>query len=254
MIWGDSHGMVMHHVIHECAQRNGLHGVAHYAAARIPVTGLKQDNNKDNIIEAEQVFRTVVDSGTRNLIIIARWAGYLDGDTMVEEANNFFSTGLMEDGDEASGVNAQRSVSLLSKHLEGMARKLQAHGVTLWVIKQVPETTVWGRHFYLWKKYLYLNKAPAEYTTSNEDHKVLQYNANKAFEAVPDELIKFIDPAPHFFRDALKVKAYEERAFYCDHHHLTRAGADYYLKDMWNELLAQIAGQERSEALPQNLK
>jgi peptidoglycan/LPS O-acetylase OafA/YrhL len=250
-IWGDSHGMVMHHVMHECAQRNGLHGVAHYGASRIPVIGLKQDNNKDNIIEGEKVFRTILDSGTKNLIIIARWAGYLDGDIAIEKPDDFFAVGLMERGDNVSQLTPDKSVRLLSKYLGIMARKLQSHGVTLWVVKQVPETTVWGRHFYLWKKYPYLNNAPAQYTTSREEHQVRQRNANAAFDAMTGGVVNLVDPATHFFKNGDRLKAYQDRAYYCDSHHLTRAGADYYLKDMLSELFAQIAAQEKgaSESL-----
>ncbi len=71
---------------------------------------------------------------------------------------------------------------------------------------------------------------------------------------MPKNLINLIDPAPHFFKNKDKTMAYQDRAYYCDSHHLTQVGADYYLKDMLSDLFAQIANQERSASLPQNLK
>ena len=61
---------------------------------------------------------------------------------------------------------------------------------------------------------------------------------------MPEGLINVIDPSPYFFKASDRVKVYGDRSYYRDDDHLTRAGADYYLSEMFDEIFARIVKLE----------
>ncbi|MDG1357399.1 MAG: acyltransferase family protein, partial [Akkermansiaceae bacterium] len=176
-VWGDSHADMLLHTIGRSARRHGLRGLAHMSH-KLPVTGLMRRWKSDDIAHNKDMLRLVINSGTKNLILIARWSLYIDGDPSTEKPNAFYSEGLMKKNDNESEIHLSRSVDLLAEHLEMMARQLQSHGVTIWLIEQIPESNnvLHAHHFYMANKYSHLNSMPEQYTISERDHNQRQAN------------------------------------------------------------------------------
>jgi hypothetical protein len=154
-----------------------------------------------------------------------------------------FPPGLMEPGDRMSDMSAERTAELLTKHLKITASDLMSRGINVWLIKQVPESNQvnTAAQFYRAKRFPYLNDLPTQFTSSMSDHESRQQRVNKAIDSVPSELMNVMDPTPYFFKNSKRLKVYGDRAYYRDDDHLTRAGADHYMSEMFNEIFVQIA-------------
>ena len=245
-LWGDSHAMAMVATVDKCARKYGLKGIAHTHHSRIPLTGVITDSLRDHDIYSEDVFKFIVNSGVRHVFLVARWSARIEGQNDAElklPRPEFRTAGLMAPGGNVLEMNPDRTSDLLFENLKLMSHRFKKHDIRVWLIKQVPESnnTETASEFYLAKRFSLLNRMPQQYTTTIESHARRQMRANKIFDKLPANLVTVIDPTPYFFKGSDKLKAYEKRSFYRDDDHLTRAGADYYLSEMFNAMFAQIA-------------
>jgi peptidoglycan/LPS O-acetylase OafA/YrhL len=248
-LWGDSHALMMCVVIDDCAKEQGLSGIAHVNHSRPPVTGIITDRFRDHTEYSESVIQSIIDSGVKNVIIVGRWSVYIEGKNEAELRAGIsqFKSGVMLEGDDVEDISAERTSRLLTKHLEMMARYLKDHGVTVWLIKQVPESNDvnTASAFYKAKRHPYTNDFPLRITTTREEHQRRQARANKTIDSVHSGLLNVIDPTQYFFKDSNSLKVYGDRSYYKDDDHLTRAGADYYLSEMFNAIFAEIAEEQK---------
>jgi len=247
--WGDSHGLVLSKKVDDSSKKHGLKGYVYIDHSRIPVTGLITEKNPVHADFSVAVIQSIYNRGIKHVILVSRWSSYIDGQNEAEivARKSKFRSGLMEVGDDVSDMTQTKTTMLLTKHLEMMARKLKSQGITVWLIKQVPESNNihTAQDFYMGKKLPWCNHLPLQLTTSKGDHEKRQAHANEAIDNVPAGLIRVINPTSYFFRNSDRLKVYGERAYYSDDDHLTRAGADYYLTAMFDEIFAEIAAEKK---------
>jgi len=214
-LWGDSHAMCISATVDKVARSHGLNGHVYAGDGRIPITECTVHDLPDHINYSNEVIRSILDSGIKNVILVARWSTNLD-------------------------ANGETQLPVMAKNLKKL-------GVQIWLIKQVPESNSirTAQEFYMGKRFPLMNEMPAQFTVSKEDHQNTQEHANQAIDYLPKGLINVIDPASYFFVESTKLKVYGDRAYYKDDDHLTRAGADYYLSKMFDGIFAEITGQQK---------
>jgi peptidoglycan/LPS O-acetylase OafA/YrhL len=217
-LWGDSHALAISATVDQRARSHGLIGHVYAGDGRIPITECTVHDLPDHIDYSDEVIRSILDSGIKNVILVARWSTNLN-------------------------VNGKTQLPI-------MAETLKKFGVQAWLIKQAPESNSLrtAQEFYMGKRFPLINDMPAQYTVSKEDHQNTQEHVNKAIDRLPKGLINVIDPAPYFFVESTKLKVYGDRAYYKDDDHLTRAGADYYLSEMFDGIFSKIKEQHTDSA------
>jgi peptidoglycan/LPS O-acetylase OafA/YrhL len=249
VVWGDSHAQVIAFAIDKVAAKHRLKGACYINHSRIPVAGLTTARFSDHITYTELVIKLILESKARNVILVARWSDPIEGKNAAElaSAQQKFPSGLMEQGDRISDMSPERTAELLTKHLESTARQLKSKGITVWLIKQVPESNnvSTASEFYRAKRFTYLNDMPAQYTILRNDHERRQMRVNRAIDSVPAGLMNVIDPTPYFFKNTDRLKVYGDRSYYRDDDHLTRAGADHYLSEMFDSIFTKIAKDQK---------
>ena len=222
-IWGDSHALVMSATADKCARKHGLRGRVYAGGRRIPIKGclpardMQGEFMPDYIRYNDEVMKSILESEVKNIVLISRWSRTFE----------------ISDNAEVQ--------------LARMIKKLNTLGVKVWIIKQVPQTNNvrTAQEFYMAKRFPFFNKMPPQHTTTKGDYLQKQTHANKVLDRLPVDLINVIDPTPYFFKDSDKLKVYGDRAYYRDDDHLTRAGADHYLSEMFDGIFAEIAEQQK---------
>lgn len=231
VVWGDSHGAVLCHLIHQLALDRGLTGRALIAAGIPPLPNI----TRPNVLQPQAATRAIKadfiqflsNQPPRNLILISRWSAFLDAQPDAQGRSGVVG---IEDESTSEGVGGEagrleRNQAIIRRNLQVLADLCVRHGITLWVFKQVPETggaetaTEWLRC------HVGKQKVPTNRRRSLAAHHAQQSLVDAILDDHGHGIWKTVDPAPYLFdADGYTVNFRGGRACYRDGNHLTRWG------------------------------
>lgn len=248
VLWGDSHAMAMTALMQSLAKEHGLSGAAILRAGSLPVPNLWRPVAEAAAPETrrfnEAALRYVLESKTKNVLLIGRWSAACEGfnELEVKEQERNRSAIMVADH-RGQPLTPEESSAALSRQLTRMIGILEASGVRVWLMKQVPETgeTAVARRFLLWKRFPRWNGPPLR-TKTIQDHLMRQRHVAQIFDRLTNANLRVLDPAEHLFRGRRELQNFTpERAIYRDDDHLTRYGAERHLRPLLEPVFRQMA-------------
>lgn len=250
VLWGDSHGMVLIPTISQLATANHIGGAALVSPAVPPVTGLwkpAKGVSKSKILRINKKrFEWIMSSGIRNVFLVGRWRGMIDGmlPTEIDIGSGIDKKWSMV-VDSAVEADPNTSAAALQRQLAQMIKRFDQRGISTWLLMQVPcaSRASVAKSFYLRKKYPLLNAFDFANDTFREKFEHDRKRTQKLFATLDFESLHIVDPAAAFFNSGQRVILYGDRAYYRDEDHLTQAGVEHYLRSTLETVVAQIATQ-----------
>jgi peptidoglycan/LPS O-acetylase OafA/YrhL len=254
VVWGDSHGMALMDMIDSLAKEQGLTGAALLSAGRPPVTNLwKPVKGASRQLETTSLNQSRLDwilsSNVKDVFLIARWRGMVEGllDSEIDIKRGMpVNFSMVVDSPEISAPNGEQSKDAFRRQFGDMIKVLSQNGVRVWVLLQVPSVsqTMTARSFYQYSRFPRLNKAPIEFDLSRSNYEKGRELSISLISEFEDEQVNVIDPIDEFFGEDQRLRLYTDRALYRDEDHLTRAGAEYYLKALFERLLINVRSRD----------
>lgn len=263
VLWGDSHGMVTARLIDSLAAEAGLSGRAFLSGGLAPVTNLWKPLSTDytravTIETTRRRMEHLLQSGTKHLILVARWDALINGrlDIEVLREKSAKESSMVID-QEAMELSPENSRAALQRQLSQMVEVLSQRGITVWCLLQVPEAgqSNTASRFALNRGFPWLNRFMQQ-TIPQWDEAQGRYEERRKSSV---EMLKnleasnfnVLDPTSAFFPDPERpLMLYGDRAFYRDEDHLTLSGADHYLTSVFRpvfSMIKAIAPEERGE-------
>jgi hypothetical protein len=246
---GDSHGLVISELVQSLASRHNLSGLAFLRKGTPPVTGLCTARSEPADFEkikrdSEKMIADILSLNIKHVILVGRWSAMCEGLNASEQADapRADPHGPMVVEKPGAAVTPDQSARALRRQLGNMVNRFEKSGITVWILKQVPEADRGqiARHVYLSKRFPLINVLDSSSSTLAE-HRARQARANAALDSVAADRIQVIDPAPYFFPEGRPLALYAERAYYRDEHHLTRYGAETFLTPVFDGIFSRIA-------------
>lgn len=201
MVWGDSHAMAVMPVLDRLCQEYSVRGVAATHSATAPLVGYqspKSDLQDKGIHYNKAVVDFIRNQRVRNVIIVANWGVYMDGN-----------------GEPRS----------LSRGLSDTLDVLRATGAKIWIMRQVPKqpwdvpdalaSTVWRGQ----------NTGDLGLPIKGNLQEFQRQSA--IFEEISTRFpgVAIFDPTDLLASGGLCRVVKDDKALYCDDNHLTVAGA-----------------------------
>ncbi|MEJ6644448.1 MAG: acyltransferase family protein [Akkermansiaceae bacterium] len=253
VLWGDSHGVAATPGLAAAARKTGMHGWAFLNNGTPPLTGVfTADMGEEAGVEMvemnERILRKIIASGTKNLILASRWVSRCEGYNEVEMRGfpHVMQKAPMLVERENPDPGFEESAGLLRSRLVEMSARLKGHGIELWVLQQVPESTVGkvAERFYAATRFPLLYSLE-ERDTSLEVHQVRERRTMAEFVKLPAGTVRMIDATGAFYPEGANegLKLFAERAYYRDDDHLSRFGSVHYLAPVFEEVLLSMRGE-----------
>ena len=253
VLWGDSHGMVTARLIDSLAAEAGLSGRAFLSGGLAPVTNLWKPLSTDytravTIETNRQRMEYLLQSGTKNLILVARWDALINGrlDIEVLKEKSAKESSMVIDH-EAMELSSENSRAALQRQLSQMVEVLNQRGITVWCLLQVPEAgqSNTASRFALNSGFPWLDRLTQQPIVQREEAKG-RYESRRSFSVqilknFEASNFRVLDPMNAFFPNGGgQLMLYGDRAFYRDEDHLTLSGADHYLTGIFHPVFAVI--------------
>ncbi|WP_417380254.1 acyltransferase family protein [Gimesia sp.] len=242
VVWGDSHGMFLSRCIDSIANQFGLSGKAVFCPGCPPLPNIYRTDIfsvKGQLLINQEIVKLLDQIRPRNLILIARWSQYTNGPT--EKGGTAQEVVKIISDDESQLHESELPADVIERNLRQLIDFCQARNITLWIVKQVPETgeSMPAREWLLFKsgKRNTVNNRHRTLT----DHQEQQAKIEKVFQSVQSDSLRFVDPAPFLFDDDQNTINYQNgRALYRDNDHLTSRGAEA-ISPLFKEMFRKIA-------------
>ena len=232
LLWGDSHAGSIQVAVAAMALKNHLTG---WNIIRSGCPSLVDADRADHFVSyscpaiSEAVLNTIQRNGIKNVLLVTRWDMYALGweKGSVETAREPFISFT-----KADGRKLVRTEAFAASFLNTI-KTLDAMGVTIWIVKQVPPQLV----------YVSSAMAKAQYLGRNPDYLQRSYadimQRRSFIDGVFDNAAKsiplhFIDPADKFCPDKKHcLIAADGQPLYMDNSHLSSYGA------LWSQDMLQ---------------
>jgi len=255
VLWGDSHGMLFCRSIDEVAFELQLSGKSIVTSSVLAMPNVCMPlNRKVAAVETfdevkrtlnammsasshertsrarktlqrqEQVMKLLAANRPRNLILICRWAYYIDGYSELEGGPD--SSHLLSD--DARNLSVSDSPEgVLARNLQFLTAFCEENDIHLWIVKQVPEINERqpARDLFLWSVGRRADLPNSRSTW--EQHRTRQARVDEAFRSVSSPMLHFVDPSPFLFdENGYTINHLQERSIYRDDNHLTVWGLE----------------------------
>jgi peptidoglycan/LPS O-acetylase OafA/YrhL len=249
VLWGDSHGMALGDLINSSAKEQGLKGIALLSAGIAPVTGLWKPL-KGAAVEKQSTelnrarLDWILQSGIKDVILVARWTGLIEGllDSEIDVKHGRPANFNMVVDTQNVTPSKVTSRDAFFRQFERMLRELSASEIRVWLLVQVPSASISdvAREYYLALRYPLLNLMPPEFDTERTLYEKSRARIMDVFEEMRSDYLHILDPVDAFYKDSNELRLYSSRAFYRDEDHLTRFGAEHYLRPMFLDIFSYI--------------
>ena len=190
----------------------------------------------------------LLQSGTKNLILVARWDALINGrlDIEVLKEKSAKESSMVIDH-EAMELSSENSRAALQRQLSQMVEVLNQRGITVWCLLQVPEAgqSNTASRFALNSGFPWLDRLTQQPIVQREEAKG-RYESRRSFSVqilknFEASNFRVLDPMNAFFPNGGgQLMLYGDRAFYRDEDHLTLSGADHYLTGIFHPVFAVI--------------
>lgn len=118
VVWGDSHAAAISELVNEMAHEFKLSGFIASRNATIPFLKVGSGGRSDQQQWNEAVYKVVKDHDIKNVILVARWSGYIN---------------------RQIGRLQRYSIDEFDAALSLTLKKFEADGINVWILPQVPE-------------------------------------------------------------------------------------------------------------------
>jgi len=239
LLWGDSHAMALGELCNTLAKEHDVTGAVAARSATIPLLGVWRPSAGTEAVEWNQaVLDFIKDRRIRHVILVSRWAVNVEGRPSGEMDS------LIVDED-ATGVSPTECAATLSRGLNRTIVTLQAEGVKVWIVKQVPLQD--GRPA---KKLLAAAYRRRELPVgvTMEEHRKRQARVNAVLDALGSQKATLLNPDLYCFYQSGNSKIGDAGgSFYADEDHLSPYGAEVLLHDMLGPVFREIARESEPE-------
>ena len=225
LVFGDSHGMHLAQTINSLTREYSLSGDGVLQSGSIPLP------NASRVIGRERkanIFSVINHKRPRHVVLVARWKYYIS-------------------------TTSESGREIIKKDLIHLAEFCSQREITLWVVKQTPNTAEAypAREWLMYS--LGLRNAPSNKKRSLSDHQ-REAGVESLFQPSPSGSVRFIDLAPLLFDDEqMSINYRGGRSLYRDSSHLTAWGSEHVrpaLKAMFREMAIQAPPASRFYAKP----
>lgn len=235
LLWGDSHSLAISRTIDNLAKKSGTSGYLWWSPGVIPVPGVQDFFCENSTIQQnEKTMEFIKSHRIPHVILAARWNLYI-------ELSKYGNRHLLAERqtDDPTPESARR---LFRQGLGKMLDELKSQGVTVWLMKQVPEQEIPEPRFAAIRSSQYGWKAPRGIS-------IERYRSQQAaLDRILDELCKgreeyvhILDPLSFCFEDTGFSKiCHQSYSYYFDGDHLSWYGAQELLSPMFQPILRQI--------------
>ena len=248
VLWGDSHAIAVSDLIDQLAEEHGLRGQALLLPGTVPVTGLwrplRPRDSQTTLDLNRSRFEWITNSGVKHVILICRWNSIINGllDTEIDARTGHVRNWTMVVDSPNSQLSSEDSRDALARQLDQMVNRFNQQNIKVWLVLQVPTTSraMVARDFYKATRFPILWQAGITPDTSKNEYQSIRTEILEIFKNLSADNVTIVDPLDFVYKDSDELVLFGERAYYRDQHHLTRAGAEYFLRDMLNEVMDEI--------------
>ena len=241
IVWGDSHGMMLCGAIDHTAGELGLTGRAMVWGGQVPGPNLVCRNN--NPSKSSALMKWMDANRPRNLIVINRWSYRTNGLNEPEAGNLPHEDNFLSDVTHES-KSYEDSSAALQRSLQGLASFCEQSGITLWILKQVPEINEQHAARDVLMYSLERRQSLPDKTASIDQHRARQERPSRILASINSSAVRIVDPAPYLFDengDVIIVRG--GRSCYYDEDHLTSWGASA-LSPLFMEIFTEMKLQK----------
>jgi len=228
LLWGDSHAGALYRMFDRLAEKYKVAGCLAQNNGTPPALGTWRPKGGKQVVPwREDVLDFVRQREITNVILVARWTYYIEGDT----DGNMESLIVDETSPEANPVDALRA---LRTGLLATLNELEQAGVRVWIMKQVPLHPSHPR--------LLVNQSGGtSQGISLQAHRARNTKVQTIFSEVKPD-VTFLDPSTVCFDESghsiIEGHGY---SYYIDDDHLSPTGADRLLRGMFEDVFAGFA-------------
>jgi hypothetical protein len=233
MLLGDSHGMAISGALDAAARSNGMAGWAALRSGNIPLSieGVRSDSSW-----TEQVLGAALDGGVADVLLCARWYGYLE--SAIER----------QCGADASSECVASVIERCAAAIRDLSSRLASRGVRLWFLKEVPDSGIDPERSAV-QAHLFGTSLPVR-GVSRDEHLRRQRHVSAVLAGVEPIGVRVWDLSDPFFGDSEWGVIQDSTAlYYIDGNHLSRYGAEKVLASPLQQLLAEVRALQSREAL-----
>lgn len=250
LVWGDSHGAILSHLIDDVAKLEGLKGRAANTIGLPPLPNVSRPNYLDprpTRVLRSSILYLLTNSPPKHLILVSRWGLYTSTKASSDDLLKSISLSELDDGGELTRDPdpMEQNRLIIKRSLSFLSDLCRAHGIRLWIVRQVPETAEYSAADAMIRQQLGYFPVFANERRSLGDHRAQQAAFLSLVDSLNSDSIHMIDPAPYLF-DSLgfTVNYRGGRACYKDPDHMTQWGISF-ARPMVQSLMDQIKRESR---------
>jgi hypothetical protein len=195
-------------------------------------------------------FDAIIQSGTKNVILIARWNFYFKGllPTEIDEIKKRTVKAPLVADSSTKELTFDASKQALSDQLSSMLERFESNNISVWLMLQVPSASRprVAHDYYLTRRFPLLNSEDFSKDTTREEYSSYMMDSLQLFNGLDAENLIIINPIESFYGSENKLLLYSNRAYFKDEDHLTRQGVERYLRPLFSDVLDKIASDDLS--------
>jgi len=221
LVWGDSHAMILAPTFAQVAaadNRSGLNATRNGCAPLLGAFRPTEDPGQECVAFNEAILEVIEQTPSiTNVILIARWAMYLDGNPYKHESGKVLQ---LVDSDSTE-INSAESRKVARRSLERSIAKLQQLGKQVTIFASAPEVG-WNTPIVLAKSVWRgrdLRIAP-----STAEHLARQRSSTELLTDLTDDTILLLNPATTLCPDTWCRVQKGGKPLYIDEDHLSSVG------------------------------
>ena len=237
LVWGDSHATALIPALDESAQQYGVTVMLASSAGCLPLQGLEHGERCAQY--NRRVEQTLNSEPVGDVMLVARWSLYLDGDAKGDKGHALKAA----DGHYDRAVAEQR----LADGLRTRINELRTAGHRVWLMKEAPLQPF--NPPYRLSRLAMLHQPTAGTGFALSEHLKQKAFINQLFAqlAANDPGVKVFDPTPQLCDDTGLCRAEQDgHSLYTDDNHLSEVGARLLLPVL-APLFQEVAGAKALE-------
>ena len=224
VVWGDSHAAAISELINEMAHEYKVSGFIASRNATIPFLKVGSGGRADQQQWNEAVYKVVKDHEIKNVILVARWSGYINRQV---------------------GRLQRYSVEEFQDALSLTLQRFEADGINVWIVPQVPEQKLDISRAIL--------IASRTNTAIPNGISLNQYEQNQALihNAFADQSAskaRVLDLTEFCFREGKSMIGQLDGKYYTDNNHLSLKGSRVLIRPVMEPVFEQMMRDSNAES------